>query len=118
MAQTQASQLCPAQQDHMVPNAAETSDLANSVKDSSKEKPEGESEFHKKELPHLAMSNKNYCYVCGKPQSKISRHLKTLKTYAEIVHAFSLSEQSKECKILLEKMRNMGNYRCPCKPEN
>ncbi|XDV36910.1 hypothetical protein PO909_006624 [Leuciscus waleckii] len=57
------------------------------------------------------MSKKNYCYVCGKPQSKISRHLKTHKTHTEIVQAFSLPEDSKERKILLEKMRNMGNFK-------
>ncbi len=102
---------CPPYEDHMVLNAAETSASVNSVKDSSKEKPEGEAAFHKQELPHLAMSNKNYCYVCGKPQSKISRHLKTHKTHAEIVHVFSLPEHSKERKILLEKMRNKGNFR-------
>lgn len=65
---------------------------------------------HEQELPHLIMSKKKYCYVCGKPQSKISRHLKTQKTHTEIVQAFSLPEDSKERKIL-EKMRNKGNFK-------
>lgn len=77
----------------------------------SNDKPEGEAELHKPESTHLILSKKNYCYVCGKPQSKISRHLKTHKTHAEIVHAFSLPEHSKERKKILVKMRNKGNFR-------
>ncbi|XP_044063230.1 uncharacterized protein LOC122881284 [Siniperca chuatsi] len=92
------------------PNAAETSVSVNSIKDS-KEKPEDEAKLHEQKSTHLTMSKENYCYVCGKPQSKISRHLKTHKTHAEIVHAFSLPEHSKERKILLEKMRNKGNFK-------
>lgn len=33
------------------------------------------------------------------------------KTHTEIVHAFSLPEQSKERKILFEKIGNKGNFR-------
>ena len=51
----------------------------------------------------------NYCFVCGKAQKKISRHLKTHKTHAEIVHAFSTTD-SKERKRLIEKFRNKGNF--------
>lgn len=94
----------PVVEDAMVPTLAETPDL-------SQEKADGEAEAHKQDSSHLTMCNKNYCYVCGKPQSKISRHLKTHKTEAEIVYAFSLPEDSKESKILLEKMRNKGNFR-------
>ncbi|XP_053301945.1 uncharacterized protein LOC128460698 isoform X3 [Pleuronectes platessa] len=83
---------------------------ANAAK-MSNDKPEGEAEIHKPESTHLTLSKKNFCYVCGKPQSKISRHLKTHKTHAEIVHAFSLPEHSKERKKLIEKMRNKGNFR-------
>ncbi|XP_062421876.1 uncharacterized protein LOC119228025 isoform X2 [Pungitius pungitius] len=86
------------------PSAAET---LNSPKDLTKEK----CEVELKQVNNLTMTKKNYCYVCGKPQSKISRHLKTHKTDAEIVKAFSLPEHSKERKILVEKMRNKGNFR-------
>lgn len=37
--------------------------------------------------------------------------MKTHKTHTEIVQAFSLPEDSKEQKILLEKMRNKGNFK-------
>ncbi|XP_044042858.1 uncharacterized protein LOC122871606 [Siniperca chuatsi] len=53
------------------PNAAETSVSVNSIKDS-KEKPEDEAKLHEQKSTHLTMSKENYCYVCGKPQSKIS----------------------------------------------
>ncbi|XP_048830876.1 uncharacterized protein LOC125725220 isoform X8 [Brienomyrus brachyistius] len=55
--------------------------------------------------------NKNYCYICGKPQSKISRHLKTHLTEVEVAEALSFPKRSKERKRLLEKIRNKGNYR-------
>ncbi|KAF0029360.1 hypothetical protein F2P81_018465 [Scophthalmus maximus] len=85
------------------------SDSGNSIKDSSRD-PEGKGELHEQDLPHLIFSKKNYCYICGKPQSKISRHLRTHKTHAEVVRAFSLPEDSKERKTILEKMRNKGNF--------
>lgn len=54
---------------------------------------------------------KNYCYVCKKPQSKISRHLKKHeKTEPDIAAAFLLPKDSQERKRLLEKLRNKGNY--------
>ncbi|XP_034747424.1 uncharacterized protein LOC117956459 isoform X1 [Etheostoma cragini] len=92
----------------MIPNAADASSSADFINHSSKEKPEDEAVTHE---PDLVMCKTNFCYICGKPQSKISRHLKTHKTHAEIVHAFSLPEDSKERKILLEKMRNKGNFK-------
>ncbi|KAL1250966.1 hypothetical protein QQF64_018762 [Cirrhinus molitorella] len=56
-------------------------------------------------------THKNYCYVCKKPQSKISRHfIKHQKSEKEIAAAFSLPKHSKERKRLLEKLRNRGNY--------
>ncbi|XP_071329089.1 uncharacterized protein [Trachinotus anak] len=53
---------------HMVANTAETSDSRNSIKNSSKEQPKDEAQVHNPESTHLIMSNKNYCYICGKPQ--------------------------------------------------
>lgn len=104
------SKCWPPLKNKMISSAADTSNSVNSI-EGSKEKLEDEAVTHEQELPHLIMSKKNYCYVCGKPQSKISRHLKTHKTHAEIVQAFSLPEDSKERKILLEKMRNKGNFK-------
>lgn len=67
MGQNQASQLYQALvatlKDHMVPNAADMSDPVNSVKDSSKEKPEEEAQFRKQDLAHLNMSKKNVLFV-------------------------------------------------------
>ncbi|XP_040909011.1 uncharacterized protein LOC121191726 isoform X2 [Toxotes jaculatrix] len=57
-------------------------------------------------------TNRNYCYVCGKAQSRISRHLITHKNEeAEIAEVFALPLNSKERKKLLEKLRNRGNYK-------
>ncbi|XP_059184722.1 uncharacterized protein LOC131967990 [Centropristis striata] len=92
----------------------ETSGSANSMKTlpkKKKKKLDDQAEPHNQESTHLTMSTKNYCYICGQPQSKISRHLKTHTTHAEVVHVFSLPYHSKERKILLEKMRNKGNFR-------
>ncbi|XP_069033055.1 uncharacterized protein [Embiotoca jacksoni] len=56
-------------------------------------------------------TKKNYCYVCGKAQSKISRHLFThRKKEAEIDEAFAAPSKSKKRKKMLEKLRNKGNY--------
>ncbi|XP_067381120.1 uncharacterized protein [Channa argus] len=56
-------------------------------------------------------TQKNYCYVCKKPQSKISRHLKNHEgTEPDIAAAFLLPKHSQERKRLLEKLRNKGNY--------
>ncbi|KAL6472038.1 hypothetical protein MHYP_G00206880 [Metynnis hypsauchen] len=55
-------------------------------------------------------NKKNYCYICGKPQSKFSRHLKTHMNDIEVSEALSFPKYSKERKRLLEKIRNKGNY--------
>ncbi|XP_072566873.1 uncharacterized protein [Paramormyrops kingsleyae] len=55
-------------------------------------------------------NKKNYCYVCGKPKSKIARHLETHKTEPEIAEALSFPKHSKDRKRLLETLRNRGNY--------
>ncbi|XP_049342001.1 uncharacterized protein LOC111192707 isoform X1 [Astyanax mexicanus] len=55
-------------------------------------------------------NKKNYCYICGKPQSKIARHLKTHMAEVEVAKALSFPKHSKERKTLLEKIRNKGNY--------
>ncbi|XP_056256201.1 uncharacterized protein LOC130184300 isoform X2 [Seriola aureovittata] len=57
-------------------------------------------------------TTKNYCYVCGKAQSKISRHLFThRKEEAEIAEVLALRRKSKARKKLLQKLRNRGNYK-------
>ncbi|KAF4114370.1 uncharacterized protein LOC131539370 isoform X2 [Onychostoma macrolepis] len=56
-------------------------------------------------------THKNDCYVCKKPQSKISRHFKQHQnSEMEIAAAFSLPKHSQDRKRLLEKLRNRGNY--------
>ncbi|XP_073668156.1 uncharacterized protein [Paramisgurnus dabryanus] len=55
-------------------------------------------------------NSKNYCYICGKPQSKLARHLKTHMSEFEVGQALSLPVHSKERKAMLQKLRNKGNY--------
>lgn len=55
-------------------------------------------------------NSKNYCYICGKPQSKLARHLKTHMGEVEVVQALSLPVHSKERKAMLQKLRNKGNF--------
>lgn len=55
-------------------------------------------------------TNRNYCYVCGKAQSKIARHLFTHRNEdAEIAEVFALRRNSKERKSQLDKLRIRGN---------
>ncbi len=55
-------------------------------------------------------NSKNYCYICGKSQSKLARHLKTHKDEGEVAQALSLPVHSKERKAMLQKLRNKGNF--------
>ncbi|XP_053302208.1 uncharacterized protein LOC128461349 isoform X1 [Pleuronectes platessa] len=60
----------------------------------------------------LSPANKNYCYVCGRPQSKISRHLLTHRhEEADIAQAFKLRRNSKERKKQMDNLRKRGNYK-------
>lgn len=53
----------------------------------------------------------NFCFVCGKASTKISRHLKLhRKENIEIATAFELPKNSKQRLNLLEVLRNRGNY--------
>ncbi|XP_029976245.1 uncharacterized protein LOC115409280 isoform X2 [Salarias fasciatus] len=55
-------------------------------------------------------SKRYYCYVCGRPQSKSSRHLFTHRNERpEIAEAFAQRKNSKARKILLAKLRKRGN---------
>lgn len=57
-------------------------------------------------------SGTNYCYVCGKAYTKISRHLKThLRDEPDIAKAFSFRKRSKDRKRSLAALRNLGNYK-------
>ncbi len=56
--------------------------------------------------------NRNYCYVCGRAQSKISRHLFTHRNEEpDIAKVFALPLYSKERNGLLNKLRNRGNFK-------
>ncbi|KAG7501391.1 zinc finger MYM-type protein 4-like [Solea senegalensis] len=60
----------------------------------------------------LSNSRKNFCYICGKAQSKISRHLKThRKDVPEIAEVFALRRKSKERKKQIAVLRNKGNFK-------
>lgn len=55
---------------------------------------------------------KNYCYVCGKEYTKISRHLKThIRDEPDIAKAFSYRKRSSDRKKSLRALRNLGNYK-------
>ncbi|XP_049890842.1 uncharacterized protein LOC126384039 isoform X1 [Epinephelus moara] len=59
-----------------------------------------------------SFTNRNYCYVCGKAQSKISRHLyKHKNEEPDIAEVLKLRKNSKERKRLLDKLRDRGNYK-------
>lgn len=54
----------------------------------------------------------NYCYVCGKAFTKISRHLKThIRDEPDIARAFSFRKRSRDRKKSLGALRNLGNYK-------
>ncbi|KAI3355954.1 hypothetical protein L3Q82_004240 [Scortum barcoo] len=58
-----------------------------------------------------SVSHKTYCYICGKPQSKFTRHLKTHeKTNVDVARVLALPKDSKERKDMLTQLRNKGNY--------
>ncbi|ROI46639.1 N-lysine methyltransferase KMT5A [Anabarilius grahami] len=57
-------------------------------------------------------SQVNYCFVCGKPQTKFARHLERhVNENAEIALALQFPKSSKDRKVLLEKFRNLGNFK-------
>ncbi|KAM9495718.1 uncharacterized protein Hap1MRO34_020027 isoform 2-T3 [Clarias gariepinus] len=65
----------------------------------------------KESPPKKFFTQKNYCYVCKKPQSKIVRHFKKHQdSEAEIAAAFLLPKHFQDRRKLLEKLRNRGNY--------
>ncbi|XP_063343175.1 uncharacterized protein LOC134636870 [Pelmatolapia mariae] len=94
-----------------ISKAHEQSDSTNLIHNLTKDKPEDKSELCETESEKMTLSKRNYCYFCGKPQAKISRHLKTHKTAPDVVHAFSLPRDSNERKSLLEKLRNKGHFK-------
>lgn len=58
-----------------------------------------------------ALRRKTFCYICGKPQSKFTRHLKTHeKTSLEFAQLLALPRDSSKRKKMLNKLRNKGNY--------
>ncbi|KAI7790437.1 hypothetical protein IRJ41_024412 [Triplophysa rosa] len=57
-------------------------------------------------------SQVNYCFVCEKPQTKFARHLERhVNENAEIAQALQFPKSSKDRKVLLEKFRNLGNFK-------
>lgn len=57
-----------------------------------------------------SVEKKNYCFICGKPQTKFARHLKVHeKTNVDVAQALALPKHSKERKKLLDNFRNKGN---------
>ncbi|XP_047200190.1 uncharacterized protein LOC118124568 [Hippoglossus stenolepis] len=88
------------------------------VVDSSEQQPTDDSpvqledDSNERDAINLSPANKNYCYVCGKPQSKISRHLLTHRhEEADIAQVFALRRNSKERKKQMDDLRKRGNYK-------
>ncbi|XP_053083172.1 uncharacterized protein LOC117596717 isoform X1 [Pangasianodon hypophthalmus] len=90
------------------------SDLLGDVEESlmaeGKAKVDGAEECLQSSVISCTENKKNYCYICGKPQSKISRLLKTHMAEGEVAKALSMPKNSKERKVLLQNLRNKGNY--------
>ncbi|XP_016118944.1 uncharacterized protein [Sinocyclocheilus grahami] len=60
----------------------------------------------------IAKAGQNFCFVCGKAQSKITRHFKVhAQENMEVAQALSLPVGSKKRKQLLENLRNRGNFK-------
>ncbi|XP_072227139.1 uncharacterized protein [Leuresthes tenuis] len=58
-----------------------------------------------------SFTSRNYCYVCGKGVAKVARHfLKHIDEEPDIAEAFSLPKSSAQRKMVLDKLRNKGNY--------
>lgn len=60
----------------------------------------------------LIKSTVNFCFVCGKPQTKFARHLEThVNENAEVAQVLQLPKSSKDRKVHLERLRNLGNFK-------
>lgn len=56
-------------------------------------------------------NKKQYCVYCEKAQSKIARHIeRSHSNESEVAKALSFPKCSKKRRILLEQLRNQGNY--------
>ncbi|XP_067280128.1 uncharacterized protein [Pseudorasbora parva] len=58
-----------------------------------------------------SLKNKTYCYICGTPQTKFTRHLKShKKTHPDVAQVLSLPKKSKQRMKMLMNLRNKGNH--------
>lgn len=93
-------------------NDFKASASSNQQEDKSDHSSESESDSEKESTNGRPITKKNYCYICGKALSKISRHLLTHKDdHPDIVQLLKLRRNSKERKSLLQKLRDRGNYK-------
>ncbi|KAG9342390.1 hypothetical protein JZ751_016390 [Albula glossodonta] len=54
---------------------------------------------------------RHFCFYCEKPNSKIARHLERKHLHEpDVAHALSYPKGSKRRAVLLEKLRNKGDY--------
>ncbi|KAL1272198.1 hypothetical protein QQF64_028060 [Cirrhinus molitorella] len=66
----------------------------------------------KREDKKRVWDKRHYCLYCGKSQLKISRHLERKHMEVkDVAYAFSFPLGSKERKILLEQLRNKGDFK-------
>uniref|UniRef100_A0A087XM20 SET domain-containing protein n=1 Tax=Poecilia formosa TaxID=48698 RepID=A0A087XM20_POEFO len=64
---------------------------------------------------HRVYDKKNYCFYCGKPYAKITRHLKQKHSdQPDVARALAYRKGSKMHSLLLTKVANMGNYQHNC----
>ncbi|XP_054863262.1 uncharacterized protein LOC111580683 isoform X2 [Amphiprion ocellaris] len=66
----------------------------------------------KREDKKRVWDKKHYCFYCGKPNIKMARHLQRKHMdLKDVAYAFSFPSGSKERKVLLEQLRNKGDFK-------
>ncbi len=66
----------------------------------------------KREYGKRSWDKKHYCLYCGKPHSKIAKHLERKHMeIKDVAYAFSFPVRSKDRKVLLDQLRNKGDFK-------
>ena len=66
----------------------------------------------KREDGRRSWDKRHFCLYCGKPQAKVARHLETKHSaIKDVAYAFSFTAKSKERKVLLDQLRNKGDFK-------
>lgn len=66
----------------------------------------------KREDGRRSWDKRHYCLYCGEPHSKIARHLERKHIdIKDVAYAFSFQVGSKDRKVLLDQLRNKGDFK-------